>query len=501
MKLQSPQEQDQNEAQDGIAIIGMAGRFPGAPDVATFWANLLAGEDTVSHFAADELEVTVPADATYVAARGVLDEIGMFDADFFGISPREAERMDPQHRIFLEACWNALEDAAYVSATYAGEIGLFAGCSLNTYLLANLAGNGATLDDLTASYQVGEFQTALGNDKDFLTTRAAYKLNLRGPVVSVQSACATSLVAICQASQALLNFQCEMALAGGVSATFPQRRGHVYQEGGLASSDGVCRPFDAAATGTVFGHGVGVVVLKRLEDAVRDGDHIAAVIRGFAVNNDGSAKAGFMAPGIDGQTRVIAAAQAMAGVEAETISYVEAHGTATPLGDPIEVAALTRAFRMTTDRTGFCALGTAKGNVGHLDSAAGVTGVIKTALSMQHRTLPGLAHYKTPNANIDFATTPFYVQSGNAAWTAPGPLRAGVSAFGVGGVNAHLVLEEAPAQAQIPSQRKQQILCVSARSAAALASAKEQLAVFLEEPHRHKPCRCSLHAGSGPYRI
>ncbi len=470
-------EEQEQPALDGIAIIGMSGRFPGAPDIATFWENLLAGRDSITRFGQ---EPTAAQTADYVGARGVLEDVGMFDAEFFGITPREAERMDPQHRLFLEACSNALEDAGYVSHDYPGEIGLFAGCSLNTYLMANVLQDRAAVEELTANYQVGEFATFLGNDKDFLTTRAAYKLNLRGPVVSVQSACATSLVAICQASQALMNYTCEMALAGGVSVTFPQHRGHMYQEGGLASGDGTCRPFDAQASGTVFGHGVGVVLLKRLEDAVRDGDHIAAVIRGFAVNNDGSAKAGYMAPGIDGQSRVIAAAQAMAGVAPATITYIEAHGTATPLGDPIEVAALTKTFRASTDRTGFCSLGTAKGNVGHLDSAAGVTGVIKTALSIQHRTLPALAHFDAPNPNIDFAETPFYITRETSPWVAQGPLRAGVSAFGVGGVNAHIVLEERPAAGPRARSSEEQTLCLSARSSTALTAAIANLAAFLQ---------------------
>jgi amino acid adenylation domain-containing protein len=464
---------------DGIAIIGMAGRFPGAPDLATFWQNLVAGKDTITRFEPADLASTQQPGPDFVHAHGILDDAAMFEADFFAISPREAERMDPQHRVFLEACSNALEDAGYVSADYPGEIGLFAGCSLNTYLLANLATDRAFLDQLTGNYQVGEFQTALGNDKDFLTTRAAYKLNLRGPVVTVQSACATSLVAICQASQALLNFQCDMALAGGVSITFPQHRGHIFQDGGIVSNDGHCRPFDAAATGTVFGHGVGVVVLKRLEDAINDGDHIAAVIRGFAVNNDGSGKAGYMAPGVDGQARVIAAAQAMAGFAPETITYIEAHGTATPLGDPIEVAALTKVFRASTERTAFCTIGTAKGNVGHLDAAAGVTGVIKTVLSLRNRTLPGLAHFESPNLNIDLTASPFIFSRETTPWKSPAPLRAGVSAFGVGGVNAHLVLEEAPLLQSSESDRNAHVLCVSGRTEAAALQAAANLAQHL----------------------
>ena len=458
---------------EGIAIVGMSGRFPGAPDLDAFWRVLVEKRDTITRFGENA------GNGEFVGARGVLEDAALFDAEFFGIAPRDADRMDPQHRLFLEACSNALEDAGYVSTEYPGEIGLFAGCSLNTYLLANLAKDRNFLEELAAQYQVGEFPVALGNDKDFLTTRAAYKLNLRGPVMSVQAACATSLVAICQASQALLNFQCDMALAGGVSVTFPQERGHVYQEGGLVSRDGRCRPFDAQATGTVFGHGVGVIVLKRMEDALRDGDHIEAVIRGFAVNNDGSAKAGYMAPGVDGQARVIAAAQAMAGVSPETVTYVEAHGTGTPLGDPIEIAALTKAFRGNTNRTGFCAVGTAKGNVGHLDAAAGVTGVIKTVLSMRYRWLPGLMHFEEPNSKIDLSDSPFRFSAEPCAWKSEGPRRAGVSAFGVGGVNAHVVLEEPPCFSGMASQRTSQVLCVSGRSEAAVREAAGQLGEYL----------------------
>ena len=467
-----------------VAIIGMAGQFPGAPDVATLWMNLVEGKDSITRFNASESQArnSMAAEEAkdFVAARGVLDDAAMFDAEFFGVNPREAERMDPQHRVFLEACSNALENAGYIAQEYPGEIGLFAGCAMNTYMLANLCGDRAFIDQFTANYQVGEFQTLTGNDKDFLTTRVAYKLNLRGPVMTVQGACATSLVAICQAAQSLLIYQCEMALAGGVSITFPQLRGHVHQEGGLASSDGYCRPFDARAAGTVFGHGAGVVVLKRYEDAVRDGDAIAAVIRGFAVNNDGAQKAGYMAPGVDGQARVIAAAQAMAGVSAGSITYIEAHGTGTPMGDPIEMAALTKAFRESTDRKGFCAVGTAKGNVGHLDAAAGVTGVIKTVLSMQHRMIPGLAHFEKPNEELRLEDTPFTLSAETKPWTADGPLRAGVSAFGVGGVNAHVILEEAPVVVSRESARAKQVLCLSAASDKALEKAKANLATHLE---------------------
>ena len=506
--MNSPEQPDtQPELLDAIAIIGLAGRFPGAEDVNAFWENLVSGKDTITRFETTKVTARNVAateqNSDFVAARGVLEDAAMFDAEHFGISPREADYMDPQHRVFLETCSNALEDAGYISSDFEGEIGLFAGCSLNTYLLANLSKDRGFLDELTGNYQVGEFQVALGNDKDFLTTRVAYKLNLRGPCVTVQSACATSLVAICQASQALLNYQCDMALAGGISITFPQERGHLYQEGGIVSSDGHCRPFDSSATGTVFGHGVGVVVLKRLDEAVRDGDHIAAVIRGFAVNNDGSAKAGYMAPGVDGQARVIAAAQAMAGIDPSTITYIEAHGTGTPLGDPIEVAALTKVFRSATDEKAFCAIGTAKGNVGHLDSAAGVTGIIKTVLSMQHKTLPGLAHFVSPNQNIDLSDSPFVFRAENATWKSAYPLRAGVSAFGVGGVNAHVVLEEAPEQLSDEARRSSQVLCVSAESEAAAVQAAHNLATrFVASPEISlADAAYTLAVGRKPYQF
>jgi amino acid adenylation domain-containing protein len=464
---------------EGIAIIGMAGKFPGAPNLETFWENILAGKDTITRFSRAELEAKNFAarefGPDYVAAHGVLENAELFDAGFFGIPPRDADFMDPQHRLFLETCWNAFEDAGCDPTKFPGQIGVFGGCSLNTYLLANLSANREFIDEITGNYQVGEFQATLGNDKDFLCTRVAYKMNLRGPCVTVQAACATSLVAVCQASQSLLTYQCDMALAGGVSVTFPQHRGYVYQEGSMGSRDGRCRPFDAEATGTVFGHGVGVVLLKRLEDAIADGDRIDAVIRGFAVSNDGSAKVGYMAPGVDGQTSAIAAAQAMAGINADAITFVEAHGTATPLGDPVEVAALTQAFRRTTQRKAFCALGSTKANIGHLDAAAGVSGLIKTVLAMRHQTIPPLANFRTPNPRIDFANTPFYVTGEARPWQSDGSRLAGVSAFGVGGVNAHVVLEEGPKVAPSISEHRAHLICVSARSEEGLDSALQNL--------------------------
>jgi amino acid adenylation domain-containing protein len=475
-----------DDALDGVAIIGMAGRFPGANNVAHFWRNLLDGVDSISRFADGELDAPLapPAlrhDENYIKARPILDDVDMFDAGFFGVNPKEAEAMDPQHRVFLECAWEALESAGYDPETYPGSIGVYAGVSLNTYLLANLCADRQFVDELVNAYQVSGFQTILGNDKDYLTTRVAYKLNLKGPAVTIQSACSTSLVAVCHAVQSLLSYQSDMVLAGGVSITFPQKRGYLYQEGGMVSPDGRCRTFDAKAQGTIFGSGAGVVVLKRLEDAVADGDTVYAVIKGSAVNNDGSLKVGYTAPSLERQAEVVALAQAVAGVNPETIGYVEAHGTGTPLGDPIEVAALTRAFRAGTDATNFCALGSVKPNVGHLEVAAGVTGLIKTCLALKHGLLPATLNFEQPNPKIDFANSPFYVNATLREWKTAGvPRRAGVSAFGVGGTNAHVVLEEAPDTGPHAPSRPWQLLVLSARSETALDAATANLARHLE---------------------
>jgi acyl transferase domain-containing protein len=468
---------------EGIAIVGMEGKFPGAPNLDVFWENLRNGVESVTRFKPEELEFT-PAnrdDDQMVNARGIIGEVDLFDAEFFGFNPREAENTDPQHRLFLQTAFEALENAGYDPDRYAGSIGMFAGCSQNTYLLANLVSNPEFLREYLASQQMGSHPALLGNDKDFLATRVSYKLNLRGPSMSVQSACSTSLVAICQACQSLQNYQCDLALAGGVSITFPQKRGYRYEEGAIVSRDGHCRPFDISCDGTVFGDGVGVVVLKRADEAVRDGDHIHAIIRGFAVNNDGSSKVSYMAPSVEGQAEVIATAQALAGIDASTISYVEAHGTGTSLGDPIEVAALTKAFRAQTDAVGFCALGAVKGNLGHLEVAAGVAGLIKTALALQKRELPPTLHFSQPNPRIDFEHSPFFVNATLREWKPTGtPLRAGVSSFGVGGTNAHVVVEEAPAMPATTAEAGPQLLVLSARSDAALDHATERLGDHLQ---------------------
>jgi amino acid adenylation domain-containing protein len=469
---------------DGVAIIGMAGRFPRARNIAEFWRNVRDGIECVSHFTAAELEISDGAalarNPDYVKARSTIEDADLFDAAFFGILPSEAALIDPQQRVFLESCWEALEDAGYDPYTYTGAVAVYAGCSANTYFLRNLCVDPGFIEEYTNAYQVGHYPTLLGTNHDFLATRVSYKLNLTGPSFTIQCGCSTSLVAVCQACQGLLSFQSDMALAGGVSITFPQKRGYFYQDGGMGSKDGHCRTFDADAQGTVFGSGSGVVLLKRLEDALAEGDHIYAVIKGFAVNNDGSSKVGYTAPSVEGQANVVAMAHAMAGVDPESVTYIEAHGTATPLGDPIEFTALGRAFRAGTKAKGFCALGTAKMNVGHLDIASGVTGLINVAQALVHEQLPPSIHFKSPNPKIDLTNSPFYVNTRLSAWKrGKSPRRAGVSAFGVGGTNAHVVLEEAPQATRPKPQLGGHLLVLSARTETALEAATENLAGHL----------------------
>ncbi|MCL4176655.1 MAG: amino acid adenylation domain-containing protein [Verrucomicrobia bacterium] len=463
----------------GIAIVGMAGRFPKARHIDEFWRNLCNGVEGISFFTREELAasgVTVPNDdPNCVRARGILEGADLFDAAFFGFTPREAEVMDPQHRVFLECAWEALEDAACDPARFDGAIGVFAGMSMNTYLAHNVL----THPEIVA--QFGESHLIFCNDKDYLTTRVSYKLNLRGPSLNIQTACSTSLVAVCVACQNLLAYECDMALAGGVSISFPQRRAYVYQEGGIPSPDGHCRAFDAKAAGTVAGEGVGIVVLKRLADALADGDAVYAVIKGYAINNDGSQKIGYTAPGVEGQAGVIATAQAMAGFSPETIGYIEAHGTGTPLGDPIEIEGLTQAFAGTTAKH-FCAIGAVKSNVGHLDTAAGVTGLIKAVLALHHQKLPPNLHFESPNPKIDFANSPFFLNGALTEWTKGSrPRRAGVSSFGIGGTNAHVVLEESPAIKPSGKSQRPHLLLLSAKTQGALDQATANLAGHLQQ--------------------
>lgn len=470
-----------HDSLEPIAIIGIACRFPGAKTVDEFWQNLRNGVESISFLTDEELLAAGvdPALLTqshqYVKAKPVLADVEMFDAQFFGFTPREAELMDPQHRLLLECAWESLESAGYNSETYPGQIGVYAGLGLGTYLLRNLVPN---LDRLA----VDNLQLLMSNDKDFGPTRVSYKLNLKGPSVSVGTACSTSLVAVQMACQSLLNYQCDMALAGGVAVSVPQEEGYVYHVGGIASPDGHCRAFDANAQGTVFGSGLGILVLKRLEEALADGDFIHAVIKGAAINNDGALKVGYTAPSIEGQAAVIAEAQAVAGVAAETITYVEAHGTGTALGDPIEIAALTQAFRASTNKKGFCAIGSVKTNFGHLDIASGVAGLIKTVLALQHKSLPPSLHFQTPNPQIDFASSPFYVNAELAEWTVEAtPRRAGVSSFGIGGTNAHVILEEAPERQLLPFSRPWQLLPLSAKTSAALDQLTANLTTHLQQ--------------------
>lgn len=463
-----------------IAVIGLSGRYPGAANVQEFWNNLCNGVECISHFTDEQvLEEGVDPEQLkkpgYVKAWGVLDNVDKFDANFFGYNPREAEVLDPQQRIFLEECWKALETAGYDSERYQGLIGVYASVGMNHYI-QNLKENRSS-QGLASDYQI-----MISNDKDFLATRIAYKMNLEGPGLTVQTACSSSLVAVHLACRSLINGECDMALAGGVSIRLPQKSGYLYQEGMILSPDGCCRAFDEQAKGTVGGNGTGVVVLKRLQDAIADGDDISAVIKGTAINNDGALKIGYTAPRIDGQAKVIAEAQSKAGVEPETITYIEAHGTGTPLGDPIEIEALTQVFSRKTDEKGYCAIGSVKTNIGHLDAAAGVTGLIKAVLSLRNKKLPKSLNYKSPNPKINFRESPFYVNESLTEWkNTRGPLRAGVSSFGIGGTNAHAVLEEAPVVYSDINNNSEVLLVFSAKSAKALQRMTSGFAAFLKE--------------------
>jgi len=466
-----------------IAIVGMAGRFPGSRNTAEFWQNLKNGVEAIRPFSDAELlaagvsrdELTQPE---YVKSGVVLQDMNLFDAAFFGFSPKDAAIMDPQHRVFLESAWEALENAGHVPETFDGAIGVYAGSGMNSYMIHNLLTNQALVES------AGLFlirQT--GNDKDVLATRVSYELDLHGPSVSVQTACSTSLVAVHLACQSLLNQECDMALAGGVTIEFPHGRGYLYREGEILSRDGHCRAFDAESSGTVFSSGAGVVVLRRLEDALADHDTIHAVILGSAINNDGSRKVGYLAPSVEGQAEVVAEALGVAGVEAREISYVETHGTGTKVGDPIEIKALTQAFRGKSQGNGFCAIGSLKTNIGHMDTAAGVGGLIKTVLALEHRQIPPSLHFRKPNPLIDFEHSPFYVNTGLTEWkTSRAPRRAGVTSLGIGGTNAHIVLEEAPAvEEHAPAKRPYQLLVLSAKTASALEQASQNLSSHLQE--------------------
>jgi acyl transferase domain-containing protein len=472
-----------SESIEEIAIIGMAGRFPGAKNIEEFWQNLSSGVESISYFTDDELTAaginsSFINDKNYVKSGCILEDIELFDAAFFDINPKEAETTDPQQRLFLECAYTALENAGYDSTRCKERIGVYAGASHNNYLSFDL--NKDSVGSVTC------YQTSIGNDKDYLATRLSYKLNLTGPSLTVQTACSTSLVSITLACQSLLNYQCDMALAGGVSIHIPQKTGYLHEPGGTLSPDGHCYAFDTKAQGITIGNGLGVVVLKRLSEAVADGDYIHAVIKGAAINNDGAAKVGFTAPSVDGQAEAIAEAMILAEVEPDTISYIETHGTGTTLGDPIEIAALTKVFRAHTEQKGFCTIGSVKTNIGHLDAAAGVAGLIKTVLALQHQQIPPSLNFEQPNPKIDFANSPFYVNTKLTQWK-PGftPRRAGVSSLGMGGTNAHVILEEAPFLEQGAGSREQgrsyQLLVLSAKTETALETATTNLLNHLQQ--------------------
>ena len=460
------------------AIIGMAGRFPGAPDVGAFWSNIANRVESIVRFSARDLEgcgvdPAVLSNPDYVPAGAPLADAECFDAAFFGVNPAEARLMDPQHRILLECAWAALEDAGIDPATFQGRIGVFAGVARNTYLMHLLRSRPDVLES------AGEYQSMIASEKDFSATRLAYKLNLRGPAVNVQTACSTSGVAVHLACQSLRAGDCDVALAAGGRILVPTRNGYRHEEGSILSPDGHCRAFDAAARGTVRGSGVGVIVLRRLDDAIRDRDNVRAVIKGSAVNNDGSAKVGFTAPSLSGQAAAIADALTAAGVTADTIGYVEAHGTGTAIGDPIEMAALTRAFRRSTRRNGYCAISSVKANIGHLDAGAAIAGIIKMVRALERKQLPPSPNFEQPNPEIDFKHSPFYVPTALTDWPSEGPRRAGVSSFGLGGTNAHIVLEEAPPVEQSGGARKRHLLLLSARSRDRLDAAGARLKAHL----------------------
>jgi phthiocerol/phenolphthiocerol synthesis type-I polyketide synthase E len=470
---------------NAIAVVGMAGRFPGANSVSEFWDNLRRGEESIFTLSEDDLSAAgigekVLANHAYVRRAALLDGIEEFDAEFFGFTPQAARTMDPQHRLFLQCVWHALEDAGYDPADIEGSVGVYGTSTTSGYLLHNLMSH---MDPNAIIGQGVSFEMvnlSLHNDKDYLATRVAHQFNLRGPALSVQTACSSSLVAVHLACQSILAGECDMALAGGASLRIPHRVGYWHEPGSMVSATGHCRPFDVRSDGTIFGSGVGVVVLKSLEAAVDDGDRIHAVIRGSALNNDGSTKMTYAAPNAAGQADVIAEAHAVADVDSSTVSYIETHGTGTPLGDPIEIEGLRQAFSVsTTARPGPCFIGSVKSNIGHLESAAGMAGLIKAILCLKHRAIPATLHYTSPNPELHLDNGPFAVRSEYGPWEWNGTLRAGVSSFGVGGTNAHLVLDEAPAVSTPATETGPQVLLLSARSDEALKQSRSALAAEL----------------------
>lgn len=470
---------ESESSKDAVAIIGMVGRFPGADSLDQLWSNLRDGKESISFFTPEELgpgiEERLRNAPDYVRARGMIDGAELFDPGFFGVSPLEAKVTDPQQRVFLELAYNAIENAGYDPSRYKGLIGVYAGAGDNHYYTRNLL----THPDLLT--MAGKLAVEYGNEKDYIALRTAYLLDLRGPAVSINTACSTTLLAVDLAYRALRDYECDMALAGGIDIAVPQRSGFHYTEGGTFARDGHCRPFDADATGTMFCDGAGIVVLKRLSDALKDGDTIYAVLRGSGKNNNGARPASFLAPSVDGQSEAIAMAQASAGVDVETIGYIEAHGTGTPVGDPIEIQALSNVFERKTQKKQFCYIGSIKGNIGHPTNAAGVAGLIKAAMVLDREEIPATLHFKKPNPRIDFANSPFIVADRLIPFTrSETPRHTAVSSFGFGGTNVHVVLEEGPARRASGASRPMQLLPISGRSTGVLDAYCDSFARYFE---------------------
>lgn len=463
-----------------VAIIGMAGRFPKAKNIEEYWNNLMGGKECITFFSEEELreagvdELTLH-DSSYVKARPYMEDIEYFDAEFFKINSREAAIMDPQHRLFMQAAWESFEDAGYIPANYDGKIGIFAGCDANTYLLNNVI--------LSEPDIVREDPLAIKmEDKDYLCTRTAYRLNLTGPSVMTQSACSSAVAAVHFASESILSGECDMALAGAVSLTLPVKTGYLYKEGGVVSRDGHVCAFDSQSSGTVYGDGLGVVVLKRLSDAIEDNDHIYAIIKGVASNNDGGGRIGFAAPGLQGQAEVIQSAMEAAGVESDSIGYIETHGTGTKLGDSIEIAALAEAYKRGIRKEGTCPIGSVKPNIGHASTASGIASLIKVALALENEIIPPTIHYHETNPEIDFTNTPFYVNTKVKDWKRGGsPRRAGLSAFGLGGSNAHMILEEAPERKKTEETKRYHVFMLSAKNEEVLKEYELKIADYMQK--------------------
>ncbi|MDQ1102854.1 type I polyketide synthase [Nocardioides zeae] len=461
-----------------VAVIGAAVRLPGANDLDQYWRNLREGVESATFYTDEELRArgvspSLLANPNYVRAAAVFEDGEGFDADFFGYTAREAEIMDPQHRHFLEVAYHGLEEAGYDPTRYPGRIGVYAGCTMNTYLPMNIIPNGGVVNVMS------DLHIMLGGDKEYLPARVSYKLDLRGPSMAVQTACSSSLTAIHVACQAILNDECDMALAGGVSVRMPWAEGYMHVPGGTTSPDGRCRAFDVDSVGSIIGNGAGVVMLKHLTEALADGDHIYGVIKGTSINNDGSRKVSFTAPSVDGQARAVAGALLAAEMTAEDIGYVEAHGTGTQLGDPIEVAALTQAFRESTDTVGTVALGSVKPNIGHLDAGAGVASFIKAMLVLKNGLLPPVLHFREPNPHLHLEQSPFFVNNELIPWPGSEPRRAGVNSLGMGGSNAHVIIEQPPAQETGTSSGQPQLLLLSAHTRPALDRMSANLGQWL----------------------